>query len=310
VTDAELERVYRYLDDQDPMSERFGKVIRATYDQLYDGQRTGRFRWEELLKTEKTHYGTLIEINVHREFWFSDGEVLDYSIEDVEVDCKYSAKLGRWMIPPEAVGRICLVITSSDLTSRFSVGLVRAEERLLRSSANRDAKRTLTPEGVASVRWLHYERPILENLLLHLDDDTRAAILDRFRGPRGGQARVNELFRRVQRRVISRNVVATVAQQDDYMKRVRGNGGARSHLRSEGVVILGDYGAHTSVARVLQIPVPTAGGFVSVRLAPASDDGDPHVVLGGRRWRVARDDDPPVEAPLLPDVRKRADPPG
>jgi Restriction endonuclease NaeI len=39
------------------------------------------------------------------------------------------------------------------------------------------------------------------------------------------------LFRLAQRRIISRAVVATVAQQDDDMRRVRGNGGSRGRLR-------------------------------------------------------------------------------
>ena len=48
-------------------------------DQLYDGQRTGRYRWDQLRKTEKTHCGTLVEINMQREFLFEDGSKLDFS---------------------------------------------------------------------------------------------------------------------------------------------------------------------------------------------------------------------------------------
>lgn len=304
--DPELRRVYDFIEAQDPGRDRFNRVVRATYDQLYDGQRTGRFRWEQLLKTEKTHYGTLIEINVQREFWFADGRTLDFSVEGAEVDCKYSHRLGGWMLPPEVVGHLCLVITASDNDSRFWVGLVRASPDHLRTSSNRDGKVTLNDAGMAAVQWLHYERPLTENLLLHLSDVDRYEILDRRSGPRLGQQRVNELFRRVQRRVVTRNVVATVARQDDYMKRVRGNGGARSHLRPEGIVIFGDYEAHRRVARALDITEPTAGGFVSVRLSPA-DGTAQEVELDGRRWRVARDDDPVVEAPELPDVRRRGD---
>ena len=40
--------------------------------------------------------GQIVEINLHREFNFSDGAVLDYCIAGVEVDCKYSADIG-WM---------------------------------------------------------------------------------------------------------------------------------------------------------------------------------------------------------------------
>ncbi len=50
-----------------------------------------------------------------------------------------------------------------------------------------------------------------------------------------GQQRVNELFRRAQRMRVSRTVVATVAVQDDYMKRVRGGGGARAPGRGRGL---------------------------------------------------------------------------
>jgi hypothetical protein len=302
--DAELTRVYDFIDDLDPLSVRFDRVIRATYDQLYDGQRTGRYTWQSLFKTEKTHMGTLVEINVQREFRFADGAVLDFSIEGVEVDCKYSQSQGGWMLPPEAIGQICLVATASDLESRFSVGVVRALPALVNTGANRDRKVTLNRAGKASVRWLHYERPLTENLLLHLSDDERYEIVGKLPGKGNGQRRIDALFRLVQQRVVTRTVVATVAQQDDYMKRVRGNGGARTRLRDEGIVILGDYEAHRRVARALGIVEPAAGGFVSVRLALADDVSVPHVELDGAPWRLAKPDDPPVQAPLLPSVRR------
>src|ERR1022692_627795 len=33
--------------------------------------------------------GTLVEINLHRQFGFEDGDVTDYRIAGIEVDCKY-----------------------------------------------------------------------------------------------------------------------------------------------------------------------------------------------------------------------------
>ena len=82
-----------------------------------------------------------------------------------------------------------------------------------------------------------------------------------------GQQRVNELFRRAQRMRVSRTVVATVAMQDDYMKRVRGGGGARDQLRAEGIVIFGDYAGDQVLASALGLPRPGPGEFVSARLA-------------------------------------------
>jgi len=76
---------------------RLATVLRDTFDQLYDGQHTGRWNFNELHKTEKTHMGTLVEINLHREFDFEDGQQTDYRIAGVQVDCKYSMKDFAWM---------------------------------------------------------------------------------------------------------------------------------------------------------------------------------------------------------------------
>src|SRR5579872_6818393 len=88
--DQELEQVAERLLRLDPDGSRVAEVIRVTFDQLLDGQRTGRWDYRDLRKTEKTHMGTLVEINLHREFDFEDGRTMDYRIADVEVDCKFS----------------------------------------------------------------------------------------------------------------------------------------------------------------------------------------------------------------------------
>ncbi|PZG07100.1 restriction endonuclease [Nonomuraea aridisoli] len=279
---------------------RMGRVVRRTFDMLLDGQHTGRFRWEQLHKTEKTHCGTLIEINLQREFDFADGEVLDYSIQNVEVDCKYSQKLADWMIPPEAAGRVLLGLWASDKAGKWSAGLVRAIDANLNSGTNRDAKRTLSKHGKQSIRWLFKNAPLPENVLLRLPEEDIDAI---FRST-SGQKRVNELFRRAQKRPISRNVVATVALQEDYMKRVRSNGGARSALIAEGIVIFGQFRNHVQAAAGLGLPVPGPGEFVSVRLARRqSHHGDAlSIELDGHHWVVATERDLPEPAPLLPNI--------
>lgn len=45
------------------------------------------------------------------------------------------------------------------------------------------------------------------------------------------------------------------------------NGGSRTTLKSEGMVILGQYGSHGAVARTLGLPIPGPGESPSVRLA-------------------------------------------
>ncbi|MYR55489.1 restriction endonuclease, partial [Streptomyces sp. SID625] len=123
--------------------------------------------------------------------------------------------------------------------------------------------------------------------------------------PSSGQRRLNELFRRAQKRRIGRNVVRTVAQQKDYMKRVRGNGGSRSALKPEGILIMGDYDTHRAVATQLGLVAPREGEFVSVRVAKRAlhHHDSPYVVLEGQPWVVATPDDPPETAPLLPSLK-------
>jgi Restriction endonuclease NaeI len=123
--------------------------------------------------------------------------------------------------------------------------------------------------------------------------------------PPSGQQRVNELFRRAQRMRVSRTVVATVAMQDDYMKRVRGGGGARDQLRDEGIVIFGDYAGDQVLATALGLPRPGPGEFVSARLARCHDDGQLHdyarsVRIAGSDWRLASAADMAGAAPPLP----------
>ncbi len=300
--DAELERVADRLMRLDPEGSRVAKVIRETYDQLLDGQRTGRWDYRDLRKTEKTHMGTLVEINLHREFDFEDGGLMDYRVVDVEVDCKFSQSPRGWQIPLEATGHLCLLLWADDELGLFSGGLIRISEDVLRPGGNRDQKRTLNNAGLQRVRRLWHERPLPENLLLQLDAQTRKEILSS-NGKRGGQRRTDELFRRVQGRLVSRTTVLTVAQQNDPPKRVRD---ARSRLRPEGIVILGHQGDHPRIARSLGLPVPPKGQWVSAQITPSESGRDvPFVSIRGAEYRLALPEDSPEPAPLLDSLHEQ-----
>lgn len=302
--DPELDRVAAALRaaDPDPGQPLLARAIREAFDLLLDGQHTGRYRWDQLHKTEKTHAGTLVEIGIQRKLGLADGGTLDYSIAGAEVDCKFSHRSGGWMIPPEAEDRLLLLVQASDADGTWSAGLVRAREDYLRQAGNRDLKRTLNDAGRGAIEWLAWCAPLPENALLRLPERDVEAI---FGWPKG-QQRVNELFRRALGRRISRAVVATVARQDDPMKRVRDNGGARGQLRGEGIVIFGDYAAHQMLAGALALPQPGPGEFVSARLARRGQDEAGRyarcVMIGGCEWVLASPDEPPTEAPLLPRV--------
>jgi hypothetical protein len=294
-----VDLVREALRQQDPDASRFGGVLRQTIDQLLDGQHTGRYRWNELHKTEKTHAGTLLQINLQREFEFEDGHSMDYSIAGVDVDCKFSQSYGGWEIPPEAWHgkHICLLVWAVDHESAWGAGLIRADGRYL-GPPNRDLKRKLTAQGRSRIVWVWEERMRLpENVLLHLDTTTLAAIFQ----SHSGAERVRQLFRSVQGRRIGRGVVATVAKQEDFMKRIRGNGGARTTLRPEGIIILGQFGAHLGIARDLGLPLPGPGESVSARIVSVQESAPrPKVRLEEKWWAVAAPDEPVELAPEIP----------
>ena len=307
--DAELAAVAAELRGLDGDGSRMAAAIRGALDMLLDGQHTGRYRWDQLHKTEKTHAGTLVEIALARTLRLADGTALDYTIAGADVDCKFSHRLGGWMIPPEADGKLMLLVQASDEDGTWSAGLLRAAETNLRPAGNRDGKRALSERGRAAVGWLHARAPLQENVLIRLPGRDVAAIF----AAGSGQQRVNELFRRAQRMRVSRTVVATVAMQDDYMKRVRGGGGARDQLRAEGIVIFGDYAGDQVLAAALGLPRPGPGEFVSARLAPRpagagagpggaarNRDYARFIRLAGADWLLASAADPAAPAPALP----------
>jgi hypothetical protein len=204
------------------------------------------------------------------------------------------------MIPLEAIGHICLVVTAKDDASpHWSLGAVRVTPGWLNSGANRDKKSTLNPLGKAAIRWIFRQKSLPPNVLQQLPGPDVDAIM----APVSGQKRVNELFRRTLQMRVGRAVIATVAQQEDYMKRVRENGGARTHLKKEGIIVLGDYTTHREIAHKLGLPTLERGEFVSARLVPASRREANSAEIDGQFWRLAAVGDPVVRAPKLPDVR-------
>lgn len=279
--DPALDEVATFLASLDPNGRRFGRVFRETFDQLYDGQRTGRYRVEDLFKTEKTHFGTLIEINLQREFGFEDGGPMDFRIAGHEVDCKFSLT-SNWMLPPECFGQLLMLTEASDVTSCWGIGLIRADHANLRPGRNRDGKTGLNDVGRGRVHWLFKDAAMPPNALLQLP----AQDVTRIMGLSSGQARVNELLRTAVGRRLTRNVIATVARQQDYMKRIRENGGARTALRSEGILVLsGDYTQQASLAEQLGTQVPGPGEVVSVRVVPT--EAGAGVRIGNGNWRLA-----------------------
>ena len=211
--------------------ERIGTAIRLAFDWVIDGPRTGRYSIDQLETTEKIYIGNRVEHEILHELGLPKVPPLDTVICGAEVDIKFSLAQ-NWMIPPEAVGKLCLIVTANDVSSLFSVGLLRALPKWLGTGSNRDGKRSISAAGKLAISWMSNTPPLPSNFLLNLDPTIRSEIL----ALTTGQQRVNEVFRRMIGHPISTNALDTLAVQRDPSKRVRD---ARKTLMAEGIGVFG-----------------------------------------------------------------------
>lgn len=298
-----VEELARWFESLPDARERFAWVLRDSLDELLDGQRTGRWCYQHLKKAERTYLGTAVEVNFTKEFEIPDGVELDWSIAGGDVDCKFSKDFGGWEIPMEMYrcddhgdqqgsdDHLALLLWMNDDESQWAAGVTQIRDSLLRFKAdgsgrqyNRDNKRRLNDEGIDSIRWLWggLQEDLPANLLRQMSEAKRYAVLSH----RSGQQRVNALLREVQGKIITRSTVLTVAQQDDAMKRAR-DARLPAHLGSEGILVLGHQEADPHIARLLDLPVPAKGEFVSCRIVRATTGSKRKVWLGDGWWRLA-----------------------
>lgn len=316
---AELTSFVDWFHKEPDARERFRWALRDSLDELLDGQRTGRWAYNHLSKTEKTYLGTAVEVNLTKEFEFANGDDLDWQIAGRDIDCKFSKDLGGWQIPMEMylcadhgerqgkADQPAVLTWFDDATNRWAAGLITVTDERLRwklgdveRAYNRDNKRSLANTSAEHVYWLWggLQTDLPRNLLLQLTPDARGRILS---PELSGQKRVDQLFREVQGQIVGRETVLTVAQQDDAPKRARD---ARKALGPEGIVILGHQDAHPLIATALGLPVPEKGEWIAVRVTPVSESDDRRFfTMFGHRWARAREDEPVVAAPA--DYRQR-----
>ena len=311
--EPEITAIAAWFRKKDPTGEVTAEVIRDSFDLALDGQRTGRWCYGQLTKTEKTHLGTILQLELQKEYDISDDGPLDYAVAGIPVDCKYSAEFGKWQIPREMyrptenptdedVNHIALLVWAEEASRAWWTGLIRITDDRLSPGRNRDMKRTLRPEALADVHWIWPQPPLLpKNTLLELSDEDRIAIFSH----RSGQKRINELLRRVQLTTIRRSVIETVAQQEDPLKRPRD---AREQLRPDGILVFGHEKAHRQVAHALGIDrlptvdyLPDKGEFLTARVVPADPGTErPVAVIEGRSWVLAEPTEPHSKGPKLP----------
>lgn len=215
--------------------ERLRSFFRSAIDEVIDTARTGRYYLSDLEKTEKTYLGTKFEILLRDWLQVPKGVLLDLMIGGQEVDVKSTTggKFG-WMIPPEAVDQLCILLRVNEIDATCAVGLVRARPDYLRPGTNRDAKTSLSADGRRNIWWLALDFPYTPNFWSLISTELRDEIMSH----RGGASRLATLFENCLETPVSRVLIASIAAQDDFMKRIRRNGGARDILAPKGVAIL------------------------------------------------------------------------
>jgi hypothetical protein len=261
------------------LASSFSTMLRTCVDDVIMTPKTGRRAYEELEKTEKTYIGTRVEIELRALLDLPKGR-LDCVIRGHDVDIKNTMGT-NWMIPTEAINAPCILVAADEASALCYLGLIVARPDYLTAGQNKDAKRTISAAGFADILWLLREHPYPPNFWRTVPFDVVSRI---FRG-RAGNHRMAALFREVQGRPIARDVVEAVAQQHDFMRRIRADGGkgTRDQLAHEGLLLLsGHYDADLIAA--LGLPHCSHSEFISYRptAQPDIDLAAAHgITLGG-----------------------------
>lgn len=216
------------------LESEVGELLRDCIDSVIKTPKTRRRLYDELEKTEKTYIGTCVEIELRDRLKLARGKVLDYEIAGLEVDLKFSVSKS-WMIPPEAVGRPCIIFSAEEKNARCWFGLFIARAEYL-NAPNRDRKCSIGKLGQENIRWLLRATPYPPNFWQSVARD----VADKIWAGSSGNERLVTLFREIRDRPISRKVVEDVSAQKDAMRRLRSDNsrGTRNRLATESLVLL------------------------------------------------------------------------
>lgn len=246
---------------QEGLEALFPSMLRQCIDDVIMTPKTGRRSYDELEKTEKTYIGTRVEIELKAMLGLKKGR-LDTVINGHDVDIKNTMG-NNWMIPSEAIDHPCILVAADEAQAVCFLGLIIARSEYLTASQNRDAKKSVSAVGFENILWLLKRRPYPQNFWRTVPQET----IDEIFSEKSGNGRVRTLFRLVQRRPITRDVIEATAKQKDFTRRVRadGGGGTREQLAKEGILLLnGHY--DKKLIQELSLPMCSKSEFISCHL--------------------------------------------
>lgn len=262
---AELKRIADIITDRAGgalrLEANFPVMVREVIDSIIDPARTGRTRFEELVNVEMTFIGLRLE-HVLRDMIDVPSGLRDLVIDGMDVDVKNTVR-ETWTIPPETYRgeEPCILIRSNEKTLRCWLGVIFARDAYLNSGKNRDGKRSISAAGKANILWILEAVPYPSG---HWEGINTQRFRE-LRDIKGGSLRVSMFLRENLGMKIHRSVIqALLHDQLDYMKRIRGNQGARDILAPEGIAVLsGVYDA--DLARQLGYGVLLRDEILAVR---------------------------------------------
>lgn len=231
------------------LEEKLPALVRDAVDFVLDPVRTGRTRLSDLDNVEKTFIGLKVEHFIRDMLDVPKG-LRDLIIDGMDVDVKNTTR-ESWMIPPEIYRseEPCIVVAFDEQDQRCWMGVMLARDAYL-NSPNQDKKRSVRKGAFKNILWLVNEAPYPRGHWEGLD-------MQRFRELReisGGTKRAAQFFRENIGRPVHRSVIqALLFDQRDYMKRLRGNQGARDILRTEGIALLSGF-YDKAALRILKAP--------------------------------------------------------
>lgn len=236
---AELQRIAAIIVERaggyQRLQKNFPLLIREVIDSIIDPARTGRTHFNDLVNVEKTFIGLRLE-HVLRDMIDVPSGLRDLVIDGMDVDVKNTVR-NTWTIPPETYRNEepCILIRSNEENLLCWLGVIFARDKYLTISTNRDGKRSISAYGKNHILWILDSLPYPSGHWENINTQ-------RFRELReiqGGAKRASCFLRENLGKKIHRSVIqALLYDQMDYMKRIRGNGGARDILNPEGIAIL------------------------------------------------------------------------
>ena len=147
----QMKELFTFYADKKEILEQCWEI---TKDNVLFTSYTGYTKIEQLSRSEKTMLGTRFEPIVRAELDIMKGPTLDCVLNTFEYDIKFTCRTNpNWMIPPECIGKICLLTHGGD--DFFKAGIFVALESHLTKGGNRDSKKTVSKKGKESIRWLY-----------------------------------------------------------------------------------------------------------------------------------------------------------